>query len=205
MNRKILVLSIPIALLFLGGWFVFRQYERVSEGENFPKGMETLSENPENTTPPVSKIDTSNWKTYRNEEYGFEVKYPEGWEMRKEEEKNKSVNFLFGEKGKKYGGEYGGQYYSDWVIILSINLKNNPLLGSTDSILKRWRESYNIQTQEIIIDGTIAATRYTGFGDGMLISFIPGRDYEFSISSASPYEYGVRDTLTGMEESLHFF
>ena len=26
-------------------------------------------------------IDTSNWKTYRNEEYGFEVKYPEGWEL----------------------------------------------------------------------------------------------------------------------------
>lgn len=24
-------------------------------------------------------IDTSNWKTYRNEEYGFEFKYPEGW------------------------------------------------------------------------------------------------------------------------------
>lgn len=79
MNRKILVLSIPIvlALLFLGGWFVFRQYERVSEGENLPKGMETLSENPENTTPPVSKIDTSNWKTYRNEKYGFEIRYPD--------------------------------------------------------------------------------------------------------------------------------
>src|SRR3989344_8625754 len=27
-------------------------------------------------TPPVSSIDTSNWKTYKNEAYGFEVKYP---------------------------------------------------------------------------------------------------------------------------------
>ena len=25
------------------------------------------------------KIDTSNWKTYRNEQYGFEVRYPEVW------------------------------------------------------------------------------------------------------------------------------
>ena len=29
------------------------------------------------------QIDTSNWKTYRNEELGFEVKYPEEWGVKK--------------------------------------------------------------------------------------------------------------------------
>jgi len=27
----------------------------------------------------TEEIDTSNWKTYRNEEYGFEFRYPEDW------------------------------------------------------------------------------------------------------------------------------
>jgi len=29
---------------------------------------------------PTSQVDTSNWQTYRNEEFGFEFKYPHKWE-----------------------------------------------------------------------------------------------------------------------------
>lgn len=31
----------------------------------------------------TSEIDTSNWKTYKNEEYGFEIRYPKSWHIYK--------------------------------------------------------------------------------------------------------------------------
>jgi hypothetical protein len=32
----------------------------------------------------ANHVDTSGWKTYRNEQYGFEVRYPETWKLRGE-------------------------------------------------------------------------------------------------------------------------
>ena len=40
------------------------------------------------------EIDTSNWLTYRNEKYGFKIKYPEGWFAIEEDDEFTKENFL---------------------------------------------------------------------------------------------------------------
>lgn len=39
-----------------------------------------ISISPEATSTQVIKDETADWKTYRNEKYGYEVKYPNNWE-----------------------------------------------------------------------------------------------------------------------------
>ncbi len=46
------------------------------------ENVEVLTSDVDLSAEVLAKVDTSNWKTYRNEEYGFEFKYPEGWEIR---------------------------------------------------------------------------------------------------------------------------
>ncbi|MDX1608150.1 MAG: PsbP-related protein [Candidatus Spechtbacterales bacterium] len=72
-EEKIAVpLMLVITALVLGGIF----YAVNVAEEDFKEATQV---------PPVVKSEkkdpTANWQTYRNEEYGFEFKYPEGWEV----------------------------------------------------------------------------------------------------------------------------
>ena len=89
-NLKVLGIGVLLIALAVGGWFLYT----VSQSQN---GAELTQNNIENQKQEQGKqesegqveelktknIDTSSWKEYCNQEYGFCVKYPENWRVEK--------------------------------------------------------------------------------------------------------------------------
>lgn len=81
MNQKgfsNIILAIVI-VIFLGvfGYFAFiKKFEPIPQQ---PTSTTTQTKTPTPTTTP--KDETANWKVYRNDTYGFELKYPDNWEV----------------------------------------------------------------------------------------------------------------------------
>jgi len=99
----LMVLGILVTLIG-GGIFTYQNLRENPEGRYAPTVVgQGSTRSPQ---PMTSEIDTSTWKTYRNEEYGFEVKYPVGWEYNAT-----ATGTRFQEIGEKYyveGSEIGG-------------------------------------------------------------------------------------------------
>jgi hypothetical protein len=58
----------------------------------------------------VGEIDLSDWQTYRNEEYGFEFRYPADWSYRVESREYGQTIYL-GNPPHPGGSEYGGPIF----------------------------------------------------------------------------------------------
>jgi len=95
MSKKqltIFIISCVILLALIGGW-VFWYLTRPSLQQDNQPTAETEDQKSKIINL-KSEIDTSDWQTYRNEEYRFEVKYPKGWELDEEYKQYNSHNVI---------------------------------------------------------------------------------------------------------------
>ena len=83
-NTAIIFTFMFVAILAGVGWYYFAIQKGVKE-------TPTVSE--EHPSPPTQATTTPETKLYRNEEWGFEFEYPEGWKVKENSVRTSSSKF----------------------------------------------------------------------------------------------------------------
>lgn len=142
MNLKY-ILIIIIIIVVLGGGFLVYQYgfkpsrESGVSGEPSQKGL--------------TKDETANWETYRNEEYGFEIKYPKNWTTKEETKKNiDSIKEKYRLDIFHPENITEADIYGNVAIEFFVNEDNNSFFEKQLDLMRR---DTTLTIEEITIDG----------------------------------------------------
>ncbi len=172
---KILAAVLLISLPFIGFFLGIRYQEMIDLTERQQEENNlSIPRIPTPTPIPMPTIDpsTANWKTYRNEEFGFEVGYPESWTTL--ERSSQSVEFQHPDNSP----------YISLVVFENIGGRGDESVGGIT-----FCEAYPGQctTQKLNIDGVQTAIEWR-LHDASVNFGIPGKNYVISIAFNSNFE-----------------
>ena len=195
----VVIAYVIAALAGVVGYFAYQRFLKIRKKPTFPhetfqKSQELLMSAPNEKSPSyrqtsVEKIDTSDWETYRNEEYGFEFKFPEKYFLH-----NTNVDLSVGERLmlERYAlpGHEGGEF-----IVITIFPNPNQL-----SILKWLTLEGRGQTGffSLTVNDKFAYDDYT------LIEVAGVEGLHFSLALSGPYK-GAKANETLFGEGNYIF
>lgn len=184
MTKKITIVSIVILIVILAGFTFWHQYAQRSKANIPPIVATSTLIQPITTTTTLSIAAQTDehlgMKRYRNEEWGFEFWYPEGWEV-KDKTSSAPQNVLY----------------------LSTNFPNDNTLTMDSfsiSIVTAQFADYAAQGEkisQIIVSGTVGRTyRYALEGISSIIIDLPLHEKKMLISAQKQHEKELSKVLS---------
>ncbi len=186
----------------------------MTETRTIDAGTGEVLERKNNTE--IENSETKDWQTYRNEKYGFEVKYPEDWHEKESPYDDTGVLFLNTDKEIIIGGaapddfysadgkEINPKYSNDWMGI-QIDAYFKPVNFSWDNWIKNNNfpiekyESYNYEGLE-----GIKVTELNGLFYGEPNVFIEGKKI-YNIRLYNDYPYNTERDAKRDDLALNYF
>ncbi len=151
---------IAIVIAIAGWWFYRRPYTNI-----FPIGL---------ITPPASYTPNpaAGWQTYRNQEAGFEIKYPDSWFLKKDIS-DQSVMVLIASDDRQYRTPGESIATIDISVIRSERVGTSYFSDSNDDVAS---------TSEVVIDGVTGKKNTHNLGDYYsLVITNKGLTYDFYV------------------------
>lgn len=192
-----LLLTIVIVSLVATGCFLKKQPE-VDRGAVIPLNQEETAERfgskTENFDERVEAedIDTSDWKTYRDERYGYQIKYPVSW----------SYSVTSADQVEFYDTKKVNYFEGGETSIVSLHVRQTEPNFSYDDWLKDWtakREDFGGNVRQIKLDNVnaIQGVDYSGL---QTVFYTRGYQYYINFSSvATEYKVIYESMLTSVD------